>query len=459
MRSGSRCVVSSLSVEKRTHLAEVEIHVVTPMFGGGAVPGIVDAEQPVNGKSIRGALRFWWRACHGHQFESADELFKAEAAIWGQSAKKGVDFAPSAVDIKIVDLNPGKPFPPPELKTPIPPGKRNPVDPWQNQDSSEYPAYALFPFKKQDDPYKAPQSGQSGVSFTLRLFDARRSGDRRNDDLSAAVNSALWAWIMFGGIGARTRRGCGALWSSSFKLNLQNVPQFLREQAAVYGDGDPDQKTLSIPTLRGSSALLLKPSGTQYADHIPAWIAAVNIMREFRQGKDIGRNGLYGRSRWPEADSIRNLIASNDPGKTFTKHPPENSDTRYFPRLAFGAPIVFHFKDDDDPADHTLESGIEGATRMASPFILKPLAISKTKSLPLVLMLNVPSPTKIPGASFVLKYKQKVIHTLDLPDDVLSKDRSEPVVPINSFNSADPREAFLNFIRNEWNGRLQEGEL
>ena len=35
---------------------------ITPLFGGGVEAGKNDENIPVNGKCIRGQLRFWWRA-------------------------------------------------------------------------------------------------------------------------------------------------------------------------------------------------------------------------------------------------------------------------------------------------------------------------------------------------------------------------------------------------------------
>lgn len=31
-----------------------------------------------------GHLRFWWRALHGHRHRTAEELCKAETAVWGR---------------------------------------------------------------------------------------------------------------------------------------------------------------------------------------------------------------------------------------------------------------------------------------------------------------------------------------------------------------------------------------
>ena len=47
--------------EERTYT----IKLITPMYGGRIVAGVVDEEMPVRVTSIRGHLRFWWRLFYG----------------------------------------------------------------------------------------------------------------------------------------------------------------------------------------------------------------------------------------------------------------------------------------------------------------------------------------------------------------------------------------------------------
>ncbi len=59
---------------------EFKCKVITPMFLHGA-----DNETPeLRAPSIKGAMRFWWRACNGHL--SLVELKKAEDAIFGSTS-------------------------------------------------------------------------------------------------------------------------------------------------------------------------------------------------------------------------------------------------------------------------------------------------------------------------------------------------------------------------------------
>jgi len=59
-----------------------ECEVITPMFLGGA-----DGQTPeLRPPSIKGAMRFWWRAMNGHL--SLKALKEREAEIFGASDEK-----------------------------------------------------------------------------------------------------------------------------------------------------------------------------------------------------------------------------------------------------------------------------------------------------------------------------------------------------------------------------------
>jgi len=134
---------------------------------------------------------------------------------------------------------------------------------------------------------------------------------------------------------------------------------------------------------------------------LPIWFRAIDLLRRFRQevnmGRNPGRDGRRpGRSRWPEADSLRRIT-----GQALPQHQPSITTTAdAFPRAEFGLPIIFHFKDGPrtktanrsvDPVDCQLKPA-GGAGRMASPLIIKALAVRTgqgMKAVPLILKLNV----------------------------------------------------------------------
>jgi CRISPR-associated protein Cmr1 len=68
-----------------------------------------------------------------------------------------------------------------------------------------------------------------------------------------------------------------------------------------------------------------------------------------------------------------------------------------FPRALFGLPIIFHFKDRNDPQDTELSChrGRERKNRMASPLIIKPLALAEDRAVSMVMVLDAPEPENL----------------------------------------------------------------
>ena len=349
---------------------EKEIRVVTPLFGGGSIPRTNDPVTVIRPSAIRGHLRFWWRATQGARFTDATELRKTEGTIWGTTDD------PSKVVVEVQITKPGRP----EACATFPPDKTFP------RFASGYPPYALFPFQGNKKDGIAPATAVRDVEFRLTV--------RYPSGYRIEVMAALWAWTNFGGIGARTRRGCGAL------LCDATAPKTVASVANWWKAG----RTLSRAAPGGSHAqwptLDRAPLLTQSAmPAMAAWEAAVALMREFRQGENTGRNrgtspNRPGRSRWPEADSLRTITGEGD-----ARHLPAITvSTPAFPRAELGLPIVFHFKDyQDAPNNSELYPADHGESRrMASPVILRPLGIAGgSQALPMVLVLDAPAPEEL----------------------------------------------------------------
>lgn len=60
------------------------IEVITPLFGGGVEPGVNDPITLVRPSTIRGHLRFWWRATRRERFDTVAGLRQREEKIWGR---------------------------------------------------------------------------------------------------------------------------------------------------------------------------------------------------------------------------------------------------------------------------------------------------------------------------------------------------------------------------------------
>jgi CRISPR-associated protein Cmr1 len=310
--------------------------------------GAPDRLTPVRATEVRGLLRFWWRASRGSNHESLEAMRAAEGRIWGSTEES------SPIQIEILN---GR------LGTEAMSVRREGDKPFY-----EDPRYALFPAQNKDKLRRDFRPIFKGGSFDLKF----RCPVNLLDDLDAALRH----WTNFGGIGSRTRRGLGALYCKE-------------TSGRFFEAGDLPERAMprAWPQLKGAYLVMGNPKVP--LPHQRAWEMAVNLLRDFRQD----RNGWMGRSRWPEPDAIRSLTGQSAPAHSA----PVNS-AGDFPRGQFGAPIIFHFRQDGhragDPDETTLLPVVAGAVvnRMASPLIVKPMAISETQSVPICLVLNAPQP-------------------------------------------------------------------
>ena len=348
---------------------EYQIFLITPLFGGGAEAGQPDEDFPIRGTSIRRQLRFWWRTVIGHRLGA--RMWQREEEVFGST-----EF-PSPLDIRILEQ--------PNLVQ---------VDPTYGERYGPI-AYALFSAVENEQ-----QVMKEGGAFRLQLAwanraelenrrkaqNARRRADGKPrlpdtvDDIEPDITAALRAWCAFGGIGARTRRGCGAIFCRDF--------------------------TSELPAL-DATILVAAPR----SNALEAWKESLKAYRDFRQsprgrlhpktlrsGKTVR---VPGRSHWPEADSIRGITGSalkpSSPASMPQVPADENPNDHSvpivpqellpaFPRAVLGLPINFHFADgpgknrpgqpNSDPQDVQLipvaADGKDG-DRMSSPVITRPI--------------------------------------------------------------------------------------
>ena len=329
------------------------ITLVTPMFGGGTETRKVDKDQPIRPTSIRGHLQFWWRATAGARHTQSQSLFADQADIWGSTSIK------SKVSISVeAAVNP------PQIS----------YSSIVNTHSSL--KYALFPFAPNNGAVEAT-GVKNGFNFTVTI---KRLNPKLSDQQWQEVKDATTAWINFGGVGSRTRRGCGSLFSDKISFStVQEIRSWLTSKGAT--------QARHWPTLPNQIYINGKEE-----NHDVSWADTITLLSFFRQGRDFGRNlpsnpsdkYKLGQSRFPEPDTIRALLNKWD-------HPPRKEyPQKGYPRAEFGLPIIFHFMGKGVPPDTTLQPVVDGITqdRMASPLIFKPLATSATKALPCVLKMN-----------------------------------------------------------------------
>lgn len=286
---------------------------VTPLYGGGVRAGEVDRDMPIRAASIRGQLRFWWRVACG-PFTSPEAMFAREAAIWGGIATSGP--TASQVAVKVVC----KPV----------------TDMRLVGSDAEIDAGVRYAFGPATINGVA-QWLRPGYGFDLAL--------RYPPSLAPDVDLALRWWGSFGGIGARTRRGFGA-------LRIEGIDEVSQTEVA-------------------SAGARLAFSGGGSSNPEAEWKRAIGRLFAFRQKGGTGRRAgtpRPGRSFWPEADQLRRFTGRDANGQ----HAPVHQAGNVFPRAAFGLPILFEFKGSpgEPPKSELLPAG--GQDRMASPVILRP---------------------------------------------------------------------------------------
>jgi CRISPR-associated protein Cmr1 len=339
---------------------------ITPLFGGGVEPGVADPVTVIRGSEIRGHLRFWWRACRGGQFGgSLARMKEAEDLLWG-AASTPQKPRPSQVHIDVEITNHGQEEQPFQTRTRA---SQN----WRDL------AYAAFPLQE------AHGKVRTGVNFTLTLTFPQSQ--------QAEVEAALWAWETFGGIGARTRRGFGALRNLDSSPPQPNGIQHFIE-AGLQQHVTAGTWPSGVPHLSHNVALMKITAA--HPDSRAAWKHLIRRLKDFRQSRP-GPPNNPGRSHWPEPDEVRRKTGQHLKAP-HRNHAPVHPAGDVFPRAAFGLPIIFHFKDmnrnnPDDPDADPRDTTLRGAShdRFASPLILRPLVCSGGQAVGLAVILRGPS--------------------------------------------------------------------
>jgi CRISPR-associated protein Cmr1 len=171
------------------------IETVTPMFLGGAD----GASAELRVQSIKGMLRFWWRALHPGL--TAEELFKKEGRIFGSTEgdihqKSAFSFYIDEEKSRIkteMKLNGGKIF---RVEH-------------RNITAGIYHYLSVGLFNMKARKYSREHITAESVFILNFIFE--------NDYVKNEVEDALKALITFGGLGAKSRNGFGSLYSEDLQ--------------------------------------------------------------------------------------------------------------------------------------------------------------------------------------------------------------------------------------------------
>lgn len=299
---------------------------LTPLFGGGVEPRYADPVTVVRGTEVRGHLRFWWRAVRGWQAQGdLKRLFDLESAIFGSAGEGGA--SPVVVEVEV--LNRGQDVFPYEAKGEKVKPRKDVAHP-----------YITFPLRPEGVAEVSCRRLRLGVRFRLTLRFPKVVTTKDGPlNLQEELEAALWAWETFGGIGARTRRGFGAIAAEGSKAPTEvEIRERLRQLSRE--GGWPE----GVPHLTPSS--LVRVVGL-------SWLEVAEKYQAFR---------TPGRFQWPESEAIRYFIKRQKKEVTTTR------PLLKFPRGRFGLPIVFQR---GVPKKISLEP--KTGDRLASPLLFRPL--------------------------------------------------------------------------------------
>lgn len=341
---------------------------LTPVFGGGVeINGCqkpFDPVTPIRVASIRGQLRFWWRACNPRGCKTVKELRKAEEMVFGSTEKA----SPLAITVL---QQPGIPS-----QFEVMQGNLGTIK------GLEALGYGAFPLRKDKN------DKQHGVLW--RYKGSWKLGFTYQDAIEDDVHAALWAWAHFGGLGGRTRRGFGAI-AEADDASLPSIDKGYAKY--VHGNSVP------WPFIQKDRDAWLRVCPREHNDGVQALKYLLGKLQSLRQvplGRKAGK--VPGPSKWPEPEAIRRIT-----GRRYKPADSKRQRIDKFPRAAFGLPIIFHFKDErnGDPHDTTLLP--QGKARMASPLILRPHATSGGKKIEaMALVLGHPEPE----GGYVIEFKR-----------------------------------------------------
>ena len=174
--------------EVEVNYMDYEIKVLTPVFLGGSNPRSLD--NLFRAPSIKGMLRFWFRAILGGVFNLRDtKKLKEKEDMYFGSTKA-----------------------------------RSPFSIWAESISSSKEDWYLLPHKA-----KFPTlAWNPGSKFRVRL-----SIRRKVDHIEEVLKDVFETWVLLGGIGKRSRRGYGSLWVLNSEpiwnpLNFQDFSEKLQ---------------------------------------------------------------------------------------------------------------------------------------------------------------------------------------------------------------------------------------
>ncbi|MGY4786965.1 RAMP superfamily CRISPR-associated protein [Bacillus sp. OHL2] len=125
------------------------------------------------------------------------------------------------------------------------------------------------------------------AQFSLNIRLSKKTTDF--ELIKKEVEAALWAWINFGGLGSRTRRGCGSLYCKQFSpYNKRTKSQLEKwfEQKLLEYDIQLPASSREWPTLSREFKVQAFPSSM-----ISSWLSVIQTYETFRRRSNPDKKG------------------------------------------------------------------------------------------------------------------------------------------------------------------------
>lgn len=298
-----------------------ECETITPMFLAGANGQTPELRAP----SIKGALRFWWRAMQSEN--DPQLLLEKETNIFGGLGNKKSSGRRSSVIIKSRVINQTE-FNPQTL----------------NRDANPGIGYLLYSI------FLNNRKGLSPLQFEVEL-----KSNKREHLVDAA--KAFWFLAMLGGLGTRSRRGAGNFYISScnsdfeegvLKTSFDSIPDFQ----------DYWNQLFSIPSTTSKSRFCMLNASVIKIGNYPnkdALSCLNNIGKEFQ---------TFRLRKQPDYINVKNFISK---ATTF----------KQVERTEFGLPLMFRYSSLNGPNNRAnIEPNSSDYNRSASSLIISIIKIN-----------------------------------------------------------------------------------
>lgn len=333
---------------------EATFRITTPMFIGGSDQKATE----VRPASVKGALRFWWRALNWARHAQAyprDEaaalraLHAEEARLFGLAARDGG--GGQGVCLLSVDQGKSKPV----------------AQPFSPMTASQLYllGMGLGSFK---DGNHTLRSALADGEFSVRLLFRPRcsAADKQS------VLDALYLFGLLGSLGSRARHGMGSVSLSRWQADARKVPATRDDYLAALRSLLPQighQLAADLPPFTAFSGR----SRIDLSAHGKDPLALLTLVgSEQQRYRSFGQNGKVQGSA-----AERNFVADHDLIYAATQGKPVSEAPQ---RTVFGLPHNYFFSSSKGKADvNYAPEGKDG--RRASPLLLHIHALSETDYL------------------------------------------------------------------------------